>query len=340
MLEFLDILKGGKNLLGFSGGVDSVGLFFCLQEANIAFDIAIVDYGIRENSKEEVCYAKRLASQYKKKCFSFKAPQINSNFEAKAREIRYEFFEQIIQKFDYKNLILAHQLHDRLEWFLMQLTKGCGLNTLLGFDGVDQRENYQIVRPFFRVCKTAIYEYCYKHKYKFYEDITNNDMAYKRNEFRLKYVNDLMEEYAQGIEKSFNYLNVEKSILYPYQEIFQLGEILYFENFSDITSINQIDKLFKKRGYILSASQRQEILKNNFSCEVAQKYIIDKNQKYIFVTKLHTYSFSLPKKFKDIARKREIPKRIRFEIYAHILSGKIELKDIETYLAKKFSVKI
>ena len=49
-----------NNLLAFSGGVDSSALFFILLENNIPFDICIVDYGLREQSKLEVEYAYEL----------------------------------------------------------------------------------------------------------------------------------------------------------------------------------------------------------------------------------------------------------------------------------------
>ena len=57
----LNLLKSKKNLLAFSAGVDSTALFFLLNDSNIDFDIAIVDYGLREQSKNEVAHAKNLA---------------------------------------------------------------------------------------------------------------------------------------------------------------------------------------------------------------------------------------------------------------------------------------
>ena len=53
-LEFLDELKNAKNLLAFSSGTDSTALYFLLKEYEISFDIAIVDYGTRKQSKLEV----------------------------------------------------------------------------------------------------------------------------------------------------------------------------------------------------------------------------------------------------------------------------------------------
>ena len=113
-------LKGKKNLLAFSGGADSTALFFLLLKHNIKFDIAIVDYGIRKQSKEEVSYAKEISSSNSLTCYVYNAPKIKQNFEAKAREIRYGFFEELIEKYKYENLLTAHHLGDRFEWMLMK----------------------------------------------------------------------------------------------------------------------------------------------------------------------------------------------------------------------------
>src|SRR3989338_1544035 len=112
MLENKTLLKikDKKNLLAFSGGADSTALFFLLLKHNIPFDIAIVNYGVREQSKEEVAYAQELAKTHNLKCHIFNAPKIEQNFEAAAREIRYNFFEELILKYKYENLLTAHHL--------------------------------------------------------------------------------------------------------------------------------------------------------------------------------------------------------------------------------------
>jgi len=62
-------LQKGKNLLAFSGGVDSSALFFLLLEKKIDFDIAIVNYRTRKQSDTEESYAKELADRHGKKCY-------------------------------------------------------------------------------------------------------------------------------------------------------------------------------------------------------------------------------------------------------------------------------
>lgn len=333
-LCFLDKLKKTKNLLGFSGGVDSVAMFFSLLEAEVDFDVAIVNYRTRETSDEESLYAQDLCEKYNKRCFTLKAPKIHSNFECEARNIRYRFFEEIITQGHYGSLILAHHLNDKLEWFLMQLTKGAGLNSILGFEGVQIREGYEIIRPFINITKTEIYEYA--SKYKFYEDITNEDKSYKRNEFRLCYSNDLIKKYAKGISKSFEYLHREKQSLYRQKEIFHLGGILYFELDEIQSNLYIIDKCLKNMGYVLSCAQREEIVRTDFCCEIAGKYIIEKNQNYLFVSKIHTIKVSLPKQFKEISRKIGIPSKIRVQIYEYLCSKNMGFDDMNEYLKDKF----
>lgn len=333
-LQYLDELKGCKNLLGFSGGVDSVAMFFCLQEKGIHFDLAIVDYGIRPTSKDEVSYAKRLADFYAKKCFIENAPKIHSNFEAKARLLRYDFFEKVIDTNKYENLILAHHLQDKLEWFLMQMTKGAGLGTLIGFEGIEFRTTYRIIRPFIQTNKVEIYHYC--KDYEFYEDSTNLDCAFKRNEFRLNFANTLMEKYSDGIRRTFDYLSIEKSLLYEQKKLLEFGEIVYFERSLEAVNLHWIDKILKNKGYVISVGQRQEILKQDFSCEIAGFYIVEANQKYIFVSKRNNQFLKMPKKFRDIARRQKIPKRIRPQAYTHCMAIQIHLEAMEAYLSKNF----
>ncbi|HFU2366115.1 TPA: tRNA lysidine(34) synthetase TilS, partial [Campylobacter lari] len=140
------LLKNKKNLLAFSHGSDSSALFFMLLNKNIDFDLALINYKTRKNSDKEEQSAKELAKKYNKKIFVKIATKIEKNFEANARAVRYEFFDEICKKYKYENLILAHNLNDKFEWFLMQFSKGAGLVELLGFKAVEKKENFIIVR--------------------------------------------------------------------------------------------------------------------------------------------------------------------------------------------------
>ena len=190
-------IKNQKNLLAFSAGVDSTALFFLLLKQNIPFDIAIVDYNLRVQSKDEIAYANELALKYKKQIFIKNVNLENySNFEKTARDIRYSFFEEIILNEKYENLITAHQLNDKLEWFFMQLSKGAGLVELIGFNEFEQKENYKIYKPLLNITKEQLENYLKINNYKYFVDESNFDEKYKRNFFRHNFSNPFLENFS------------------------------------------------------------------------------------------------------------------------------------------------
>lgn len=318
MINFRE-LESKKNLLGFSGGVDSTALFFMLVESKIDFDIAIVDYQIRQESKLEVAYAYELAKKYHKKIYYHQAQKIESDFENQARKERYDFFENIIKEHGYENLILAHHLNDRLEWFLMQMIKGSGLNSLLGFDRIEKRAFYQIVRPLIELSKDEVFDFVKEHK--FFIDSTNQDVKFLRNKIRHQYANALIRENKNGILRTFQYLAKEKKELYQ-DEILQLGDIFYFEKKQDLNNLYCIEKILKKLGYVISANQRDEIQKQGYSLGLANGYIIDCNDKFIFVMRDQKTKCAMTKEFKNFSREFGIPKRIRARVF-YLLKQKI-----------------
>ncbi len=304
-----------KNLLAFSGGVDSTALFFLLFENSIPFDIAIVNYNTREESKEEVNYAKELALKYKKKIFIHETKlDGNSNFEKKARDIRYSFFGNIINTHSYETLITAHQLNDKLEWFLMQLSKGAGLVELLGFDIWEERENFKIFRPLLETTKDKLEKYLQLNNYKYFVDKSNFDEKYKRNYFRKNFSNRLLEEFEVGIKKSFCYLQKDlNSLNINLNPVLQNKELSIYNSISnDNLNIRVIDKDLKQRGFLLSKAQRNEILKIK-ELVISHKIAISYTKDFIFIAPYKKET--MPKKFKESCRISRIPKNIRAYIF-------------------------
>lgn len=325
MIDFT-FLESKRNLLGFSAGVDSTALFFMLVEAQIDFDLAMVDYQVRKQSQEEVLYAKQLAQKYNKKLFLYQAHKIPKDFENQARIMRYGFFDKVIKTKGYDNLILAHHLNDRLEWFLMQFFKGCGLNTLLGFNQIEERKNYKIIRPLIDTSRDEILDFV--KGYCFFEDSTNQDIRFLRNRVRKKYATSMIRENKQGILRSFQYLLQERNLLYPEEEVFNIEHIFYFKKTSLINDLAMIDKLLKKLGYVWSKNQRQEVQRQNFSIHLGAGFLIDTNQKYIFVTRSRYSDIAMDKNFKDWARKVFLPPKIRKEVFGLLQKKVIFLKDL------------
>jgi len=302
-------IQTNKNLLAFSAGIDSTALFFLLVEQNIPFDMAIVNYNQRAESKDEVIYATGLAHKYNKKCFVNEFPKNKKFSEKSARDYRYEFFDEIIKKQNYQALITAHQLNDKCEWFLMQFTKGAGLNELIGMEKVSYKNNYTILKPLLDYSKQSLKQYLLDNNHKFFEDKTNYDEKYKRNYFRHNFSDKLIENFEQGILNSFKYLEVDNNSLFNNISKKQFDKLNIYSFNGDLNiAIRIIDKDLKKRGIIISNATRDEILLNK-EVVVSHKIAIaiDKNKIYIapYITK------SLDKKFKEKCRVNKIPKNIR-----------------------------
>ncbi|WP_152058369.1 tRNA lysidine(34) synthetase TilS, partial [Aliarcobacter butzleri] len=228
-------IKESKNLLAFSAGVDSSALFFLLLKQNIPFDIAIVNYNVRVQSKDEVNYAKELALKYNKQIFIKEVKlETTSNFEKTARDIRYKFFEEIIDENSYEILITAHQLNDKLEWFLMQFTKGAGLVELIGFNEFEQKENYKVYKPLLEITKEELENFLKQENIKYFIDNSNFDEKYKRNYFRHNFSDKLLSEYTNGIKKSFKYLqNDINSLNIEITPIKTFNELEIYQNQKD-----------------------------------------------------------------------------------------------------------
>lgn len=311
MINFLEQLfnNNEKRLLAFSGGIDSSALFFILQEQNIEFDIAIVDYGIRDQSKEEVTYAVELANKYNKNIYLKHYDDIKFS-EKLARDFRYDFFEEIIKKHSYDILITAHQLNDKLEWFLMQFTKGAGITELIGFEKIEQRKNYKLIRPILDMGKEELENYLQDRDIKYFIDDSNSDTKYKRNYFRLEYSNKLIKDFKDGILNSFEYiskdihsLNKLSRLIYSFKSL-----SIYKYNLDKNIAIKVIDKELKKRGVLISSATREEILAQN-EIIISSKIAISLVNGEIWIAPISRNG--MKKEFKESCRIHKIPKNIR-----------------------------
>ena len=315
MLYFSELqqLKESKNLLAFSAGVDSSALFFLLIEHDITFDIALINYGIREQSIQEERYAVELGKKYNLKVYIKKAPVFNSNFEKSARDFRYNFFDELMEAKNYKNLITAHQLNDQLEWLLMRLTKGAGVSEMLGLKGISKRKEYTLVRPILHHSKEELLSYLNKNTYHYFVDQSNHDEKYERNYFRKNFANELIEKYQKGILKSFEYLQEDKKVLMSgYREIFHHKKLYILEIDNPVIIVRVVDKYLKKLGYLLSSGQRAEIKKET-SIVISGLWAIEITLNRVYISPYKKKI--MPKKFKEACRIAKIPSKIRGYLY-------------------------
>ncbi|MDD6056371.1 MAG: tRNA lysidine(34) synthetase TilS [Helicobacter sp.] len=315
-LDFSE-LKKGRNLLAFSCGVDSSALYFLLKNGGICFDVAMVDYGIRKQSALEVSRAQNLCFLDSKKFFLHKSKRILSDFENNARAERYAFFETIIKQNGYDNLILAHQLNDALEWFLMQFCKGTSIFNCIMEKSYRKNDSYNIVRPLLEVSRAEILAYLQKNNIFYFNDFSNTSLKYKRNYFRANFSNRLIDEFKSGILFSLEQLrhNPLNEILQNLQ-VFSLsaGKFCVFK-INEFYLLEQIQKASKLCGILLSKGQILEIKRvrdSNFSLFLQGKISIERSGDLIFIAYLYeNVDLIMSKKMREFYRFLRIPKKFR-----------------------------
>lgn len=322
-LEFLEELKRGRNLLAFSGGVDSSALYFLLRDYGISFDVAIVDYGIRKQSRLEVSYAQNLCFLDKRRCFIEYAPQILGNFESNARELRYMFFESLIAHFGYTHLVLAHQLNDALEWFLMQFCKGTSVQKMQISPRVP-RATYCILRPLWQTSRTQILDYLKKNQIFYFEDSSNLNLRFRRNYFRANFTDKILREFQSGIAFSLRLLNEEsrkdnedlKSKIF---EIPTLGQFCVLELESLQEALGAVDFVCKVCGVLLSRAQKLELKEllgeESFSLVFKHRISIEKARQKLFIAPYTHDKPTIPKPMRERYRLLGIPKKFRIFLF-------------------------
>lgn len=176
----------------------------CLESGT---DIAIchVNYHQRSSSDEEEEYVRRFAKENSLPCYVRNEPfRYTGNFEASARNWRYDFFVQVVKAQGYDGVLVAHQEDDLLETYFMQEEK----NLTPQVYGLQEEMRYQgvlIKRPLLRYTKKQLEEYCTRQGIRYFVDATNQDVHYARNRIRKEVVSTLTplekREVLQEIEK-------------------------------------------------------------------------------------------------------------------------------------------
>lgn len=212
-------LKGKKILVAISGGIDSVALTYLFLKVGFDVSLAHCNFHLRgKESDADEQFVKELAEEIGIPFFSIAfdtneyAEKQQLSTQMAARELRYEWFEKIRTQNNLDYIATAHHLDDNLETFLINFTRGTGLNGLTGIPVLQGN----IVRPLLPFSREEIEAYTTKNKISWREDASNAKTAYQRNKIRHQIV-PLLKEMNPNLLASFqnttNYLKESQDII-------------------------------------------------------------------------------------------------------------------------------
>ncbi|RZJ27986.1 MAG: tRNA lysidine(34) synthetase TilS [Flavobacterium sp.] len=190
----LPFLQRKKLLLAVSGGVDSMVMAELFRQLGFEFEIAHCNFKLRGDESDGdqkfiTDYAEKNNFVVHSTSFDTKkfASDNRLSIQVAARRLRYLWFTELLaqNKLDY--ILTAHHADDNLETFLINFSRGTGIEGLTGIPMV--RGN--IVRPLLVFSRKEIATYARKQKIKWREDSSNSEENYLRNKIRHKVVPSL-----------------------------------------------------------------------------------------------------------------------------------------------------
>jgi len=216
--ENLPFLKEKKLLLAISGGIDSVVLTYLLKQLNYDISLAHCNFKLRDNeSDEDEKFIKNFASEKNLKLYvtsfdteSF-AKDNKLSIQVAARQLRYIWFHQLLQENNLDYILTAHHLDDNLETFLINFTRGTGLEGLTGIPV----QNDKIVRPLLIFSREEIVEFASDNKIEWREDSSNALDKYLRNKLRhdvVPILKSLNPSFLNSFQDTLKHLEQAKSL--------------------------------------------------------------------------------------------------------------------------------
>ncbi len=200
------INSSDRIVLGLSAGPDSVCLLHILAnlKQELGFDLILVhvNYNLRgKDSFLDMILARKLAEQYNLPIYVKEVKDLkidDKGLEAKCREIRYNYFNEISTREKANKIAVAHNRDDDAETILMFFLRGSGLK---GLSGIKYQQN-NIIRPLLDCYKRNILLYLKENHLEHRIDASNSQKLYLRNKIRHELVPYLEEGYNQNFRST------------------------------------------------------------------------------------------------------------------------------------------
>lgn len=299
-----------KILIAFSGGPDSVYLYYYLKKQGFTVGICYVNHNLRYDVAKDIDFVEKFARNENIPYF-IENMELSNFSENLAREKRYELLEKCRSENNYDLIATGHNKNDNVETIIFRLIRGTGIDGLKGIP----RKRLNIIRPILDISKEEILKYLGDNKIEYLIDYTNNTDDYSRNLIRnkiLPLMKEINENYLENISRFIEILNEDSKIKENIKEELNKYKISYNKN--------KIDEIYSIRNT------------NGASIKLNDEYIWYK-----------TYNFFGIKKIEKIDKKEiilNLNEKIVFNTYNIVFSDDEELKkELEKKAYKLYNVR-
>jgi tRNA(Ile)-lysidine synthase len=165
-----------------------------------------------------------------------------------ARELRYNWFYELLETENYDYILTAHHSDDNIETFLIHLVRGSGLD---GFTGIPA-QNESVIRPLLAFSREEISNYASANAILWREDSINASDKYLRNKIRhdlVPILKELNPNFLTSFQNTQKYLKeaqamVEDATIMIYQQVAtEIEDEIHFD-------IEKLTKLLNYKSYL------------------------------------------------------------------------------------------
>lgn len=311
-----DLLKPDrKYIIAVSGGPDSIFLLdniYNNSDLNINnFIVCFVNYQKREDSYydqqivEQYCQTRKIKLLVKTVTPAdyLQYQKLSHNFQAIARYLRYDFFLEVAKQYDCLAVLIAHNLTDNIETFLLQKQR----NGMVEYYGLSVESTYfskvlqdqlTIKRIMLDVSRQFILEYLSNNKINYAIDSTNILPIYHRNIIRQEIqdlnIMDLLTEMQtyntindqlKDLTTSYFLANKGTINIKTWQAISDpnLKQMILFNYFKKLGLASLITN--KKRKFLIELREELESKKPNIIVAINKEYYFVKSYQVVKVIK-------------------------------------------------------
>lgn len=234
-------LENKKLLLAVSGGLDSMVLLHLLQQLPYTIAIAHCNFQLRGiESFEDQSFVQNYALQHQIPFYytQFDTQAFANDYklstQVAARELRYDWFYEQLELHQFDFVLTAHHADDNLETFLINLSRGTGLDGLSGIPA----QNDAVLRPLLPFSRAAIEEYAKVNNLQWREDSSNASDKYLRNQIRhhlIPMLKELNPDFLKAFGMTQEYLQQAQELVADaasmvYQQVArEEGNTVYFD---------------------------------------------------------------------------------------------------------------
>lgn len=293
--------KKSSFLLAVSGGVDSMVLLNLFTVSNINFSVAHCNFSLRgKDSDEDEKFVKsicdKLGINFFVKKFSTKKTAFDEkiSIQMAARELRYRWFNDLVNKNKIDNIVTAHHFNDNIETVLFNIARGTGIS---GLKGIEKKQN-RLIRPLLNFTKNQVLDYANKNKIEFREDLSNEDEKYKRNKIRKSIIPEFQNVNPGFIESMYSTIENFKSAENIYLKFIENEKKRCTDYFDEVLKIDigllrksiepktVLFEIIKEFGFIDIDSIFNVIDAGSGKSFYSKKYFLVKNRNKLCISKL------------------------------------------------------